>query len=301
MHGATFLSLRSLAVLTLWAGLSLTLSTAKPVYLPGSTGQELKARAVSCFPLSRDEASRLPGWPKIQDFFARTSGDNYDALELNYPETPDRPADGCMDVAEIPINYAAEPSCTTSEQLLQGTVDGTTQTITFTEKVGTEQKTSWTVTNATTIAAEESSIGVGVEFSVNFGFPGFGGSVTTSVNAVFTNTRSNTFETTSSNMIETKFEFVNNDGQQCSFHKSTTACTATSSGRAPIIAKGTILARYPDPVPRVDLPDEGSHYYWFANFEDILSEEERTSWIEFQGPATLSSVTAYGTDCTPQA
>ncbi|KAJ3531615.1 hypothetical protein NMY22_g8081 [Coprinellus aureogranulatus] len=286
MYTLTFLATSAL--------LSASYTGAKPLYPHQKVvAREITTRAVSCFPLQVADASKLPAWHKVTEYLDKTYGKGYDTLHFNDAQYPQRTADACMDVASVPIRFADEPRCSTSKAEIQGNVDGTNQTVSFLEKIGTEQKTSWTVT-------KESTVGFGVEFSLGFEIPKIGsGGVSVHVDAEFKNTRSDSFETTSTNMRETKFEFVNRDGQQCKFEIESQACTATATGTAPVIAKGQLLAKYPNRRKSAENADYGEHYHWFVNLEDVLTEEERTSWIEFQGPVSVSSNAAYQTDCAP--
>ncbi|KAF5335483.1 hypothetical protein D9611_012190 [Ephemerocybe angulata] len=252
--------------------------------------------SVSCFPLDLQQVSRLPAWNKIVKYAEDQFGKGAD-FRLNDPQYPDRIADGCMDAASIPIQYADQPKCSTSNRQIQGSVDGTNQTVTFIQTIGDESKTSWTVT-------KEASLAVGAEFKATFEFPAvakFEASVSTT--GTFRNQRTNTFETTYSNKQETKFEFQNRDGFDCKFEVETTSCATTAMGEGPVIATGTVLAAFGDKAyfdkrkRKGSDGSEGAHYHWFIDFETVLTAEERTSFVAFQGPVSVTSSTAYQTNC----
>ncbi|KAJ3543923.1 hypothetical protein NMY22_g2962 [Coprinellus aureogranulatus] len=315
MYTLTFLATSAL--------LSASYTGAKPLYPHQKVvAREITTRAVSCFPLQVADASKrqsearscisvagtdplshhqVPAWHKVTEYLDKTYGKGYDTLHFNDAQLrfPFASLLSLMYLS-IPLSLseeaglcADEPRCSTSKAEIQGNVDGTNQTVSFLEKIGTEQKTSWTIT-------KESTVGFGVEFSLGFEIPKIGsGGVSVHVDAEFKNTRSDSFETTSTNMRETKFEFVNRDGQQCKFEIESQSCTATATGTAPVIAKGQLLAKYPNRRQSAENADYGEHYHWFVNLEDVLTEEERTSWIEFQGPVSVSSNAAYQTDCAP--
>ncbi|KAF6743668.1 hypothetical protein DFP72DRAFT_1052687 [Ephemerocybe angulata] len=247
-------------------------------------------RSVSCFPLDLQQVSRLPAWNKIVQYAEDQWGKGGKFL-LNDPQYPDRIADGCLDAASIPVQYNSQPKCSTSNRQIQGSSDGTNQTITFIQTIGDDSKTSWTVT-------KESSLAVSAEFKATFDYPAVAKfEASLSATGTWRNQRSDTFETTYSNKQETKFEFVNRDGFDCKFEVETTTCAMTAMASAPVIATGTVLVAFDNKRKRKGNGSEGAHYHWFIDFETVLTPQERTSWIDFQGPVNLTSSTAYQTNC----
>ncbi|KAF6755015.1 hypothetical protein DFP72DRAFT_898247 [Ephemerocybe angulata] len=250
----------------------------------------IEPRSVSCFPLDLQQVSRLPAWNKVVQYAEDQFGKGAQ-FRLNDPQYPDRIADGCMNAASIPIQYNGQPRCSTSNRQIQGSSDGTNQTITFIQTIGNESKTSWTVT-------KESTLAVHAEFKAEFDFPAvakFEASLSTT--GTFRNERTNTFDTTYTSKQETKFEFINRDGFDCRFEVETTSCAMTAMASAPVIATGTVLAAFDNKRKRKGNGSEGAHYHWFIDFETVLTPEERTSWVDFQGPVSVTSTTAYQTNC----
>ncbi|KAF6743688.1 hypothetical protein DFP72DRAFT_1177709 [Ephemerocybe angulata] len=255
-----------------------------------ATLNRIEPRSVSCFPLDLQQVSRLPAWKKIVHYAEDQFGKGAD-FRLNDPQYPDHIADGCMDVASIPIRYADQPRCSTSSRQIQGISDGTNQNIAFTQTIGDDSKTSWTVT-------KESTLAVNAQFKATFDFPPiskFEASVSTT--GTFRNLRTDTFETMYTSKQDTKFEFVNRDGFECKFEVETTSCATTAMGQAPVIAAGTVLAAFDNKRKRKGDGSEGAHYHWFIDFETVLTPEERTSFVDFQGPVSITSSTAYQTNC----
>ncbi|KAF6753592.1 hypothetical protein DFP72DRAFT_900931 [Ephemerocybe angulata] len=246
-------------------------------------------RSVSCSPLDLQQVSRLPAWHKIVQYAEDQWGKGGKFL-LNDPQYPDRFANGCLDEASVPVQYNGPPTCNTANRQIQGSSDGTNQTITFIQTIGDDSKTSWTVT-------KESSLAVTAEFKVTFDYPPAKIEASLSATGTWRNQRSDSFETTYSNKQETKFEFVNRDGFDCKFEVETTSCAMTAMASAPIIAKGTVLVAFDNKRKRKGNGSEGAHYHWFIDFETVLTPEERTSWVDFQGPVSLTSSTAYQTNC----
>ncbi|KAF6743706.1 hypothetical protein DFP72DRAFT_1052702 [Ephemerocybe angulata] len=267
-----------------------TIITVSTFLFPVSGRRRSRQARFCCPQQNRASVSRLPAWNKIVQYAEDQWGKGA-KFHLNDPQYPDRIADGCMDAASIPIRYADQPRCSTSNRQIQGSSDGTNQTIAFTQTIGDDSKTSWTVT-------KESSLAVNAQFKAMFDFPAvakFEASVSTT--GTFRNMRTDTFETTYTSKQDTKFEFVNRDGFECKFEVETTSCATTAMGEAPVIATGTVLAAFDNKRKRKGNGSEGAHYHWFIDFETVLTPEERTSFVEFQGPASLTSSTAYQTNC----
>ena len=108
--------------------------------------------------------------------------------------------------------------------------------------------------------------------------------------------------------------FSNKAGDQCKMELVTQMCTATAKGRAPVVASGFVWFNYED--KRAPKSGGDAHYKCeislsltespltpspladSINIDSILSEDERTSFIEFQGPMNSKSSTTYNTNCS---
>lgn len=246
--------------------------------------------ALSCYPLTLDQARQLPGWSKIEQY----AKDNYGeggGPHTNPGEYPDRGANACLNQSRIPVQFTAKPTCTATKTEIEGKVDGTTQKTTFQEAVGDEQNASWTVTKA-------SSLTSGAKFSVSIGIPEFGDiGAETSVETTFTDERSTSFSTTSSTMRTTTLDFENKSGDTCKMTLETQKCTGTASGRVPVMASGRVWFFYHSKRAATNDPNGGEHYHYNVEIDSVLTEEERTLYVEFQGPVNSVSKSGYSTNC----
>lgn len=55
-------------------------------------------------------------------------------------------------------------------------------------------------------------------------------------------------------------------------------------GRIPVVVEGLFWFFYHDSREMKDHPEFGSHFHWNVNIADVLSQEERTTYISFKGP-----------------
>ncbi|RXW16180.1 hypothetical protein EST38_g9667 [Candolleomyces aberdarensis] len=134
---------------------------------------------------------------------------------------------------------------------------------------------------------------------------------------VLRNEQSKTTENTSGKISKQHYEFDNEDGKQCKMTVETSTCAATAAGSVPVVAKGFVWFNYEDKVsdqfifslrvlldcslrcsvpPRLTLTG-GEHYKYSASIEEVLSVEERTSWIDVQGPVNTVTKANYETNC----
>lgn len=62
------------------------------------------------------------------------------------------------------------------------------------------------------------------------------------------NERQHTFDTTISNIHESRYMFANPDGKKCTFKHETMTCKATAQSQVPIIAQGKLFVKFGKPV-----------------------------------------------------
>ncbi|KAJ2923289.1 hypothetical protein H1R20_g13805, partial [Candolleomyces eurysporus] len=285
MPSLTATQLLSLSVLLM----STTMSNSMPIHIQW---EELFERQVSnCYPLSLDQAKQLPGWGKLEQYAKDTWGEGGWNIVTNPEDFRDRPANACIEVARVPLQWSQQPQCSKSTAEIQGKSVGATTKVAFDIEQGTEAKTSLSVTRS-------SSITTSVSFNVGFSLPGgLDAGVDTSFSTTLTNEQSKTTENTSGKISKQHYEFDNEDGKQCKMTVETSDCAATAVGRVPVVAKGFVWFNYEDRrAPKAD-PNGGEHYKYSASIEEVLNEAERTSWIEVQGPVNTVTKANYETNC----
>ncbi|RXW21139.1 hypothetical protein EST38_g4698 [Candolleomyces aberdarensis] len=247
--------------------------------------------ALSCYPLELKQLQTLRAWPKLVQYAQDTYGPKGEP-HVNVEEHPEYGrANACMNEAAVKISYATQPSCSSLNNTVKGTVDGTNQKVKFLQRTGMEQQGSWTVTDSATI-------GVSMSFNVGFSVEGlFDAGLETTVSAEVTNERSSSFSTTSSNVLETTVEFENQSGDQCAMTLETKTCSAIGQGRVPVVAEGVVWFFYPERRAPADDPEHSKHYHWGINIADVLTQEERTSYADIKGPIRGTYQASYSTSC----
>ncbi|KAF6744947.1 hypothetical protein DFP72DRAFT_61587 [Ephemerocybe angulata] len=288
---AVLLNPRFISIAMLLA--STSISTAIPI--SKSQDVELVERgALSCYPLTIAEAKTLPGWAKVEQYAQNTWGGGKVNIVTNPKEYPKATADACIHATSVPVKWTNDDAmkCETTKTTIEGKVDGTTQKITFAQMTGTDQTGSFTVTRESSLA-ETKEFNLGLEIPDTGIKAGLSGSTTTTI----TNTRASSFTTLNKNMQTTTLEFQNVSGQQCQMTLETQTCSGTAVGSAPIVASGMIWFNYADKrAPKGD-PKGPKHYKYAVDIASVLSEAERTSTIEFQGPVNSVSKAGYATNC----
>ncbi|KAJ2913612.1 hypothetical protein MD484_g6801, partial [Candolleomyces efflorescens] len=279
--------------------MSTTLSNSMPIHIQW---EDLFERQISnCYPLSVDQAKQLPGWAKLEQYAKDTWGEGGWNIVTNPEDFRDRPANACIEVARVPLQWAQQPQCSKSTAEIQGKSVGTTTKVAFDVEQGTEAKTSLSVTPLILrlYISGSSSITTSVSFNVGFSLPGgLDAGIDTSFSTTLTNEQSKTTENTSGKITKQHYEFDNEDGKQCKMTVETSDCAATAIGRIPVVAKGFVWFNYEDRrAPKAD-PNGGEHYKYSATIEQVLSEAERTSWIEVQGPVNTVTKANYETNCS---
>ncbi|KAJ3509596.1 hypothetical protein NMY22_g16239 [Coprinellus aureogranulatus] len=282
------------------------------------------ASSESCYPLLLAEAEQLPAWGKVKQYIDAAFGEGVQSIRLNDPEHPDETAESCLTGSPLPLNYEEQPTCTTSTVTAKGIVDDVKHTVTFVEDIGVEDKLSWTVTTAAVLVQ-------GVKVNVNYEYPGLrlgagtyrvlspvllrtssqrrtssfhpslSRSLPLSLFSIFIRLTlpSDSFDSTTSTIHQTKFSYVHTLESQCKLEVESKSCSGGSATVVPVTAKGVALATFDEPRPRLDDPTGPKSSTWFVDLNTILSEEDRTSTIELQGPLDTLQKIAFATDCVP--
>jgi len=287
------ISIQNVLLTLLLASASIT--SAVPIFIEDSDLVDISAReGLSCYPLTVDQVKKLPGWRKVEQYARDNWGEKY-GLNMNPPEYSERGANACVNVAKVDVHWNQKPQCSDSRMNIDGKTSGTTSSITFTQRTGSEQSASWTVTKASDITAS-------VSLNVEVGVPGmFTAGMSASTSTSIRNERSSSFTTSSNDMKETTLTYQNDSGKRCKMELITKTCSATASGRVPVIATGNVWFYYDKAVPRKGGAANDKHYHWTVKLERILSEAERTSYTEFQGPVKGVSKAVYDVNCKNQA
>lgn len=255
-------------------------------------GNLTRRQLSSCYPLDLEGAQKLPKWGDVKNYIKESFDKDYDAILVNDIEYPDRSAYACMESGTLPVQWANPPNCTPKKNTLVGTVDGTNQTTTFAEIVGTIQKTVWTV-------VRETSLSRGFDVAVTLEFPAIAKVETHMMfSGMVRNEQARTFDTTFSNLHEARYMFQNPDGKRCTFQHETTTCTTSALSKVPMVAQGWLFIRFKKPVALKSDPNGSKHFHWFINIESILKDpKDRTDYIEISGPFSIEQFSKSKTVC----
>ncbi|TEB36999.1 hypothetical protein FA13DRAFT_1787276 [Coprinellus micaceus] len=269
-------------------------STALPISLrdfDDFEAMDLEARqdALSCHPVDVNQIKSLPAWGKIEQYAKDTWGDGGWNIVTNPSDVISRPAPASVR-EDVQGEHSVHCACPDRHNI-EGQSTGTTSEISFTTKRGSTQTSTWTVTRSSTLTTA-------VKFTLSVGIPTIGtGTAETSMSTEVKNERSSAFTGTVNNEESVLMKFSNAPGKQCKVELLTQTCTAKASGRVPVIADGFVWFNYKDKrAPKAD-PNGSKHYKYAASINRILSEAERTTFIEFQGPVNSKSSSTYKTDC----
>ncbi|KAL1696289.1 hypothetical protein GGG16DRAFT_43507 [Schizophyllum commune] len=242
----------------------------------------LGRRDGSCAALSSDDVQKLPGWDKLVSQANDNWGDHKRKIVTNDSDYPDRPASICaMDAGDIAID--GDPECTTSTQTLTTGVKDTTGIATVSQVTGTSFSSSQTVT-------QEASISVGETVDVKVGIPEVADvTSSTSLTTTFTNSLSKT-TTSTSNQQTTQTVAINiPKDSTCNITYKQTSCSTHGSGQVPFTATGWVWFEY-------DSKTEG-HYKWALNMDNLLSDDERSSYMKFDSVVSTDTKGDYQADC----
>ncbi|TRM68482.1 hypothetical protein BD626DRAFT_626775 [Schizophyllum amplum] len=239
-------------------------------------------RAGSCSALSADDAQKLPGWGTLESQANDNWGDGSRKIVTNDEDFPTQPAQMCaQDAGDITID--GDPSCTTQTQSLDTTVTGTNGTATVSQTTGTSYSSQQTT-------SQESSISLGETVEVKVGIPEVADvSSSTTLTTTFTNTLSESTTSESNQQTTQTVAIAVKDGATCDVTFEETTCTTKGSGQVPFTATGWVWFEYDDKTE--------DHYKWALNMDDILSDEDRSSYMKFDAVVSTDTKGNYQAAC----
>ncbi|KAJ3518179.1 hypothetical protein NLJ89_g15 [Agrocybe chaxingu] len=222
--------------------------------------ESLQARAgSSCTALSVDEAMKLPGWGKIEQY----AKDKY-----------------------------GTPTCIDDNATIAGKMVGTSGSVKLTFQQGYSNSGTWSVSKSSALAQA-------VTFSAELSLPELGkagGSSTTT--ATFTNTISSGFTTTVNNQATQEMSMNAPAGKFCCGTMKSRSCNVNGQGRVRLIASGFIWFNYKDKRAPVNDRNGAKHYKYGINILNALkNKDDRSSWLDFTGSMKASSKSDYAASC----
>ncbi|KAJ3563527.1 hypothetical protein NP233_g8887 [Leucocoprinus birnbaumii] len=249
-----------------------------------------------CSALTLDDAQRMPGWDKLVQYAKDTWGDGSWNIVVNPKEYPDSSANACTDdspvkiepkgIAWIYISLTIELTrvmCSGQPQCDQQSADigsdnvnaDGTDSVSIT--IGDSQTGSWTVSRTSTFSASAS-------FEVGFDVPElFEAKATFETSTSVSNTQGNTFGTSHSTQRTVQSVINDKPNQTCKASMTVKSCKQDGTGKIRVAATGWVWFNYNDKTAPKAGPSNDKHYKWAASIDNVLSLDERTSWIEFSG------------------
>ncbi|KZV81183.1 hypothetical protein EXIGLDRAFT_731609, partial [Exidia glandulosa HHB12029] len=254
--------------------------------LPASAGGPAldKRDPGTCANISGDDVQRLPGWNMLSDYAKDNWGDNWDTVDANPSDYPDRGAQLCVSGDIAQVTFDGEPTCNTQSQTSGGSIVGADGTVALSATQGTTTTTTVTVTKA-------SSIAVGVSVAATVSFPEIVDVTSTVTSTVtFTNELStaNTFTTSDT---QTQTLTVQSDaGKTCSLTFDVQTCNANGHGSQRMVANGWAWIYYGK--------KKQGHYKWAINMDVVIpDEEQRATYIDFTTSSSSNTQAQYSAVC----
>ncbi|KAF8963220.1 hypothetical protein BDZ97DRAFT_1919899 [Flammula alnicola] len=247
--------------------------------------------ASSCTSLSIDQVKALPAFSKIQQYATNTFGSGSVNIVTNPSDFPDRGALACVDTSSpVAVSTSGNLQCSSSSTVTGvASGAGTNTTATQSVQVTTTNSGSWTVT-------QSSSIGATAEFNVGFSIPDlFDVGASLSTTTTFTNEQSQGFSTQTSVSSSSTVNITPADGKTCNIVGNLTTCNVQGTGSINMLASGFVWFNYDDSRPLVSDPNGGSHFKF--QIESVLSNDERSSKVAFQGSMSGQTTADFKTKC----
>ncbi|XP_006455940.1 hypothetical protein AGABI2DRAFT_180773 [Agaricus bisporus var. bisporus H97] len=236
-----------------------------------------RADVSKCAALSIDDAKKMPGWAKLERYAKDKWGDGDWNIVTNPEDFLGRPANACVDDSTSNITPKGSPQCTSRVQNLSGTSDGTDGEQVVSVSTGQSTEGSWTV-------SQSSSFNIGTSFTVDVGFEGlFDASTSITTSTTFENSSGRSFSTTTDSTGTQQVTTKTKDGQNCGTMLEVITCNQEGEGKVRIVASGYVWFNYEDRRAPKNDPDGDEHYKYSAHIDDILTLDERSSWMSFNG------------------
>ncbi|KAJ3563530.1 hypothetical protein NP233_g8884 [Leucocoprinus birnbaumii] len=225
-----------------------------------------------CSVLSLDDAKKMPGFSKIEQYATDTWGDGSRNIVVNPEDFPDAPANACVDSTPTKLDISGEPQCTTqtnSAKIISTNADGT--------------ETHFMNYSQRNLHAE-SSFSTGASFTVGLEVPElFQASATYEFSTSVTNSQGKTFETTTNNQQTTESTINNKADSNCTNSLQVTTCKQNGSGKLRVAGTGFVWFNFDDAVATIGGDPKDKHFKWAVSIDEVLSLDERSSFIEISG------------------
>ncbi|PBK64080.1 hypothetical protein ARMSODRAFT_1088217 [Armillaria solidipes] len=244
--------------------------------------------AGQCVNLTADEAKSLHGWDTVEKYANDNWGDGSRNIVTNPTDYPGSSAQVCISGDPVKVELDGDPQCQDrTVDNVSGTA-GTDGSVTLQVQQGSNMTSEYTVTTVSTL-------GISNTFSVSLGIPLLDdvaeasvGDETT-VSSEVTNEQTKSFAATYSDVATITREIDTEDGKTCSVDLTVHSCTAKSKGQIRYVATGWVWFNYNDKTK--------GHYKWAADISDILSEDDRSSFAEIQGPIASDTHSSSNATC----
>ncbi|EJD54657.1 hypothetical protein AURDEDRAFT_156436 [Auricularia subglabra TFB-10046 SS5] len=225
----------------------------------------------TCATISAADIQKLPGWGALHDSAADNWGGDWDTVDANPKDYPDRGAEVCV-------------SGDVTSQETGGDIVGTDGTISLQAAEGTTSETTVTVT-------KESSLAVGASISATVGIPEIAeGTAELTSTVTLTNSLSTANAISSTNEQTQTITINHAAGQTCHLTFSVQTCDATGRGQQRMVATGWVWFYYGS---RRD-----GHYQWAIYMDYVLSDDEqRATYIGFTTLTHSNTKSTYQANC----
>ncbi|KAF8874283.1 hypothetical protein BD779DRAFT_1630350 [Infundibulicybe gibba] len=231
------------------------------------------------------QTALVKGWEKIKAYADKKWGTEKRQIVTNTDDYLESPATVCPADKVVNIELTGEPNCVESKLDTEGEMNSTNGTLRLTFEQGYDVSAEWVVTR-------ESSFQESVRISATFHIPeivDIGGAVTGTT--TITNELTSSFRTTISNMMAQELRMHSPKGKKCYVKMDTKVCNIFGKGRLRQTASGYVWFMY-------KASPSGRSRRGAVHIDEVLSVDERSSYLEFAGSMKAQVRTEYEAICT---
>ncbi|KAH7091887.1 hypothetical protein BKA62DRAFT_76440 [Auriculariales sp. MPI-PUGE-AT-0066] len=237
----------------------------------------------SCSLVTRAQLQRMTDYQRLEETAATLWGADWNQTLTNDPLYPDSPASVCVSTDPQTMTLDGEPSCSSSNATLPMTVAQAAGSVDLSYERSTSTTARVTISKAAIFPMSS------VQIATQLNTP----SLTVGMESLSSEL---TFHNEQNQIADVKKDSVTTElvraaasspGQSCTVKFTNSTCTGKSTGRIQVQATGWLWFQYNEP--------RDGHHRWAVSIDEILQEDQRSSWIEFK-----AGVQSWGiTNATP--
>ncbi|KAF8895208.1 hypothetical protein BD779DRAFT_1668527 [Infundibulicybe gibba] len=264
-------------------------------YPAGRTIHEARNLGTDCSDITADELKTIPGYHTVLSHF----DNNYDGKGRRFVANPyDREKErkgvdadelekyrtmtlrACADNKPISFTTKEKETCVEDDAKFEGKISGADGQMRLGVSSTVMNEALWTTTRATSIAN-----GLKVTIEGSFGPVTAGGSASTEFK--ITNSASKGEASQTTDTVDVGLWVIAPAGKHCSSSLKSKTCNYAAEAKISVVATGWIWGYYDNAAKNKKAchsdSTSGRHHKWAVNLDRILTQEERSSYIEAHG------------------